>query len=229
MPACVDPPILPTFLYRYRPLRNDREFRREMKAIKDRLLWCSDYRHLNDPMEGFYQPSSRVENHAAYRNIASSIVHSKHSIGICCFSDTFDSELMWTHYASHYTGICVGYRTRDLIEGLPDNVHLVRVAYDSDPPFINKNDALDAHAAAIKILSHKKANWIYEREWRLLASLGGVPIASDACVKHIRLGSRINADHRQRILKTFKKFPVKISEMAVSDYEHDWNELQVGK
>ena len=226
MTAKVDPPVLPEMLYRYRHLRDDKDLYRELEAIKEQYVWCSDYRKLNDPMEGFYQPSSRIRKHVAYRTIANSIYDSKHNIGICCFSDTFENELMWTHYATNYRGICVGYRTRELIAGLPDNVHLVRVAYDGEPPIVGNAGAGDARSTARKVLSHKKANWIYEREWRLLGPLDRLNITSKACVRDIRLGSRITNPHRHAIVTQLQRLTLRIFEMTVIDYRHDWKNVK---
>jgi hypothetical protein len=128
---------------------------------------------------------------------------------------------MWTHYARNYTGICVGYRTTRLIDGLPKHVHLARVAYDSTPPKLGKAD-WNAYQAAIKILSHKKANWIYEREWRLLTHIGPLRIESARCIVELRLGSRILPQHRELLLDAFRDSGIKISTMTVNDYRHRW-------
>jgi hypothetical protein len=79
-------------------------------------------------MEGFYRPSQRVQNLDAYAQLAHDLFGQKQAIGACCFSDIHDNELMWTHYAGNYSGICVSYRARKLLEGLPDHAHLVRLS-----------------------------------------------------------------------------------------------------
>ena len=154
------------------------------------------------------------------------IFNAKQDIGICCFSDTYDSELMWTHYARNYTGICVGYRTKEVIEGLSESVHLVRVAYDTSPPKLGKSD-WNAYLTAIKILSHKKANWIYEREWRLLADIGPLRIESARCIVEIRLGSRILSQHRELMLDALRDAGISVSTMTVNDYRHKWTNEKV--
>ncbi len=70
-------------------------------------------------------------------------------LGICCFSDTYDNELTWSH-ASKYSGICVGYRTKELIEGLPTTCISFACIYGA-PPSMGKRDA-DFHETAIIIL-----------------------------------------------------------------------------
>ncbi len=223
--AQLDRPILPPFLYRYRPLANAGVLDREIRTIKEPYLWLARYRDLNDPMEGFYEPGSRLQKETTFTQVARKLVRAKREIGICSFSDTLGNELMWAHYGC-YAGICIGYRPAFLIEGLPSDAHLVRLAYGNDPPSINNAETADAQSAAIKILSHKKSNWMYEREWRVLGSPGQLPITSKGCVRVVYLGSRIDPRHKEKILKELEDVHVNIFEMRVSKYSHQWTQIK---
>jgi hypothetical protein len=170
MPAILDLPILPPYLHRYRKI-NDETIDQELAAIKQKYLWFSTYKEMNDPMEGFFEPTGRFQKETNYKRAVRDIYDEKIRIGICCFSDTHDNELMWSHYTDNYSGICVGYAPANLIEGLPNDTRLVRVAYGTKPPDITGSDASDPRKAAIKVLSHKKASWLYEREWRVLGPI----------------------------------------------------------
>jgi hypothetical protein len=55
MPAILDQPILPPYLYRYRKI-NDETIAREIKSITETSLWFSTYKEMNDPMEVFLSP-----------------------------------------------------------------------------------------------------------------------------------------------------------------------------
>jgi hypothetical protein len=223
--AKVERPILPPRLYRYRGLAKPGAIDQEIAAIKNCYLWCSDFKSMNDPMEGFYEPTSLLQKKSDFRRLAKSVLMEKKSIGICCFSDTKENELMWTHYASNYSGICIAYRPNYLAEGLPDHVHLVRLSYGDKPPMVNTKEALDIHSASVKILSQKKFNWAYEREWRVLGPLGSVEITKTNCITHLYFGSRITAAHKKRIMHEFQNSKLKIYEMKVSDYSHTWKRL----
>jgi hypothetical protein len=121
MPATVERPILPHRLYRYRNL-NPREvdatseevFRRELEAIEHPYLWCSTFDRLNDPMEGFYRPSTRLRTDPDYARRVEQVFDRKMNVGIASFSDNRNNELMWAHYAGNYSGICIAYRTVQL-------------------------------------------------------------------------------------------------------------------
>src|SRR4051812_30264628 len=110
------------------------------------------------------------------------------------------TRLMWTHYADNYAGICIGYRPDELVKGLPPEFHLVRLAYGSHPPPLDGADVHNPRAAAMRILSHKKSSWNYEREWRLLGTVGEVKIAAKATVRELYLGSLISEEHKEKIL-----------------------------
>ncbi|MDA9391633.1 hypothetical protein WN73_13505 [Bradyrhizobium sp. CCBAU 45394] len=77
-------------------------------------------------MEGFFQPD--VPKFIDTAGWTKGVLRSKPKIGICCFSDTNDNELMWEHHTANYSGICVAYLAERLIAGTLDDVHLVQLA-----------------------------------------------------------------------------------------------------
>ena len=226
MPAILDLPILPPYLYRYRKI-SEETIDQELSAIKEKYLWFSTYKEMNDPMEGFFEPAKRFLNDSNYSKAARDIYYEKIHIGICCFSDTHDNELMWSHYTGNYSGICAGYAPENLIEGLPNNAHLVRVAYGTKPPHLTATDGANPNKAAIKVLSHKKASWLYEREWRVLGPIHRANIRSKACLREVRLGMNMKPEHKSKLLAALKGEAVRVDEMKrVSDYSHKWFKVQ---
>src|SRR6266478_4940011 len=114
----------------------------------------------NDPMEGLYRSSTRVLESPGYNQVVHNILDSTSHIGICCLSEPQESELMWVHYAGNYGGICVEYGAEQLVDGLPEDVHLLRLAYRDLPPRIGIQEVGDVDATARKILSQKKIRGI---------------------------------------------------------------------
>ena len=226
MPAILDQPILPPYLYRYRKINID-TIAQEIAAITEKYLWFSTYKEMNDPMEGFFEPTGRFQKDSNYTRAARNIYDEKINVGICCFSDTHDNELMWSHYTGNYSGICIGYAPQNLIDGLPSTAHLVRVAYGTKPPDINADDGAHPNKAAIKVLSHKKASWLYEREWRVLGPIHRVEVKSKACLREVRLGMNMKPEHKNKLLADLRGHAVRIDEMErVSDYSHKWIKVQ---
>jgi hypothetical protein len=145
MAAVIDPPSLPLYLYRYRGLA---KFKRELAAVTTPYIYCGKFDKLNDPMEGFYRPSTTLKNKTDYDRVADLIYANKLNIGIASMSDTYENELMWTHYAGNYSGICIEFYSDRLKRALPKNSHLVRMGYADQLPRISGNDARDHTAAA---------------------------------------------------------------------------------
>jgi hypothetical protein len=136
MSVTVERPYLPPRLYRYRNLGNKGSLtNREIDPIISGYIWCSTYDAMNDPMEGYFTPREfRTGGPEDYQDILDEIRYNATELGLACFSETYESELMWAHYAGNYSGICIGYSTKDLIAGLQGNVYLARISYVDEPP-----------------------------------------------------------------------------------------------
>ena len=125
MPGQLDRPVLPRYLYRYRKI-NDSVINQEVRTIRETYLWCSTYKAMNDPMEGFFEPTRQFLKDNNYNRASRDILNQKIQIGICCFSDTCDNELMWritpkTTQASASVMLrkscCPAYRTTLILHG----------------------------------------------------------------------------------------------------------------
>jgi hypothetical protein len=219
--AVIDVPALPSRLYRYRSItRSDKALKEELEAITEGYIYCSDFTRLNDPMEGSYDPSTRLSGSADYRRIVKAINDRQVDVGIASFSEVKHSELMWTHYTGNHTGICISYYAKGLFDTLPNGVHLVRVGYSDSPPLISAVEAKSLAAATRKIFSQKKVGWQYEREWRILAKKGKVRLKENDSIRSVYLGTRIDPSHRFRIVRTLLPLNIPIYAMEVRQYEH---------
>jgi hypothetical protein len=132
---------------------------------------------------------------------------------------------MWTHYAGNYTGICLSYSTIDLVRGLPKSVHLVRLAYVDEPPTVYPSHAKNSDCAAVRILSQKKYNWAYEREWRVLGPVGVVGFGNVQIVKDIYFGSRVDLHQRENILAKIEGTKIRAFMMNVDGYKHTFRPI----
>jgi hypothetical protein len=95
--------------------------------------------------------------------------------GVCCFSTTYSSPLLWSHYGDQHRGVCVGYgidrtpkpQLQKVIYGGNRNVKtstLARAFICYDP---KARDDIDRD-----VLLRKARGWSYEREWRLIGARG---------------------------------------------------------
>ncbi|MBY0296333.1 MAG: DUF2971 domain-containing protein [Methylobacterium sp.] len=225
MPAQVDLPTVPYYLYRYRGLgeigsKLSGTFTRELSALAEPYVWCSNFEKMNDPMEGFFRPSTRFRNTPEFKEKFKTIYAAKQKIGIVSFSDDKSNDLMWAHYAGNYSGICIRYRAEELLASLPDGVRLARLGYSDRLPRLTQENEESIRT----ILSQKKSCWAYEREWRILGPVGQLKIGSNA-ISRIYLGSRIEKDKKEELIKLARQKDIKMSEMSVSDYKHGWKDV----
>jgi hypothetical protein len=86
------------------------------------------------------------------------------SYGICCFSETNDNLLMWSHYASSGKGFCLEF---DSSREPFDKVR--RVKYTNNPSKLNfrKLFSVDKLYLLDALFCAKSTHWKYEKEWRI--------------------------------------------------------------
>lgn len=138
----------------------------------------------------------------------------KRNLSICCFSETRDSVLMWSHYADQHHGCCLEFEVCHLF--LPDGVGPFLPVLYTDEPF-DVTAYYSAIAAgggnnwsAIFASCRKTKDWSYEKEWRLVFPVAytgetakfGIPLRS------ITIGLRTSPDHRRRLTEIAQKLNI---------------------
>ncbi|HLJ25517.1 MAG TPA: DUF2971 domain-containing protein [Candidatus Angelobacter sp.] len=212
--AHIETYVQPRRLYRYRSLAN---LQREMDAIQKSYLFCSTYRKLNDPMEGLFTSSRLFRKSEKYRTVRNAIRDNKAHIGVCSFSEVYDHELMWAHYANQFTGICISYSFSRLLRNLADEITFVRMYYNETVPTVHRTSK-DTDELARMVLSYKNYRWLYEREWRMFADQGKVHYKDVECVTRVYLGSRISDVDKTQVTKALNRLRIPTSEMTIDKY-----------
>ncbi|MDD3106449.1 MAG: DUF2971 domain-containing protein [Bacilli bacterium] len=102
--------------------------------------------------------------------------------GIASFTTSYNDALMWSHYASSHTGICIEYDFKDYIDRIEDSQTLLlpvkysdkRVTIDQtlldkiDLKNIEEQGRKDLLKLFFEGLYTKNTVWKYEDEWRLI-------------------------------------------------------------
>lgn len=152
--------------------------------------------------------------------------HLDHDLNrICCFSETNESILMWSHYADKHTGICIEYTTID--EGIFSAIPLDDSLQQINDPVLNKyftlsrvdyqvkmpnayNRLQDDNKYFIQFLKTKHTDWSYEREIRIIAVnslLKNNPVKiSRSCITGIIFGLNIDNTIRQKYIDIAQKY-----------------------
>ena len=131
----------PKYLYQYK-----QGSERNYENLLNQKVWLSFPLYLNDPFEYEY---------GAYSN----------GVLISCFTEKYDSLLMWSHYANGHSGFCIKYKFDDIWNCF--NSSLFPVIYGSERFKPVLKDSGNA-GEIISTFSHKASEWKYEKEWRVI-------------------------------------------------------------
>ncbi len=134
------------------------------ESIENKYLYFPKPADFNDPFDcsteliSFINENSKKKKR--HKKKEKNFAEKLKNIGICCFSRTKDSILMWSHYASKHQGFCVEYKTNEDVDG----VNPLDINYVSK---FKKAQYFDKADRAIFHLIYTKSNdWEYEYELR---------------------------------------------------------------
>jgi len=214
----------PRRLYRYRSLTKGdgtSSVERELDAIINSYIFCPTFNEMNDPMEGLLSPSKLFKNDLGVFQVKSKqVTNAMGALGIASFSETFDHEPMWAHYAGQFNGICVAYDFKKLLSSL-DSGSFVRMNYSEQAPTFETTSFRPDQMARVA-LSTKNHRWMTEREWRLFSpSRGRVTYREASAVGTIYVGSRVSPRTRNQILEILRhsRPGLPIFKMSIDSYQ----------
>ena len=125
-------------------------------------LYCADWTKLNDPVEGMFVYSYASDGGNDYKKEVGQIIEEKKRLKVCSLSRTFDCHLLWSHYASGFSGLAIEVE-------LPDDHPEVKVVdYRGVFAFVSMEEHCSASEIADRILASKYSEWSYEQEVRIL-------------------------------------------------------------
>ncbi len=148
-------------------------------------------------MEVFKYDKTQIQNDIEDNYIE----HLRKGFCISCFSEKYDSILMWSHYADKHKGICVKFDWRVHSEYFKG----YKVKYSSKLPELtyNGNGKMDVANVVLTKLNH----WKYEKEIRSIVRLEeGIQSAAfnPKSLKGIIFGERISEIDKKTIKNIIK-------------------------
>ena len=154
-----------------------------LDIIFERRLYCATWRGLNDIVEGTPVISCPRERAKDFETHLRAVQKQMEGLRVCSLSQTFDSHLLWAHYASAWDGLAVEIEIPDLA---PD---VYEVKYGGFMCPVNP-DIHSIEEDARRVLSTKHFEWKYEREIRIITRSQWFELVSP--VRRVIVGSRMN-------------------------------------
>jgi len=133
--------------------------------------------------------------------------------GVCCFSETKSSIIMWAHYADSHTGLCAGF---DFNERLQNNnlqfgnelLYCDKVRYDKikrEVPYRLQENTKEIYYVPWEIIYNKSKEWDYEEEIRIISQKMGLHEFPKETLKEIYFCNRVSEEKICKIKRIFSK------------------------
>jgi hypothetical protein len=128
--------------------------------------------HATNP--DYEVPESEVEGALLVGEIQREL-HRHYERGVCCFSTTYSSPLLWSHYGEQHRGLCIGYgldrrpkpNMHSVVYGGSRSIRTSVLIHAFVHDDIAAKKKLDSD-----VLLRKARGWSYEKEYRLLGVQG---------------------------------------------------------
>lgn len=220
---------LPSKLYRYRPLNDERLLERELTALRDSYLFAPPFSKMNDPMEAFYEtggpsdwiidkmlaPAGRKMSH-----IYSMLSEKINGFGLVSFASTHSDLPMWAYYASNFSGMCLEFDVAELATGDFQNEPLQQVVYARHAlPPLTFADIRQIEKEMIARIARKRPEWSHEKEWRYLTGEVGPKYYLDDALRRVYLGPWIKPEYAEQVGALLARRPVEVLRGEIKGFE----------
>lgn len=178
-------------LYKYREYEKD-AFE---KTIANESIRLSDFNFFNDPADPPFKLAKDT-----FRDMED--ITGK--IKIASLSETYDSILMWSHYADSHKGLCIAY---DIDNFSHKNCTIKKVIYSHELKLNTDNSFFDLYNEKhneyyfLSLFYIKHKDWRYEKEYRI--------ISYNTATEYIKLKIKaiyIGTDATDETIDNIKKF-----------------------
>ena len=142
----------------------------------------------------------------------------REDVFVFCFSEIWNSLLMWAHYANNYNGYCIEYDMGQVRDYLTHNLY--PVLYEKDYIDIT-NNLININRNTGLICNLTKAEeWSYEKEWRIV-EYRDHPFFFRKALKAIYLGMNCVKEDRDGVIKWAKTNNKKVYMIKISKLKYE--------
>lgn len=241
-------------LYQYTKVKHSEDL------INNNLMFMRNLDQLNDPLEGdlkceFDNMIKITLDEEIFKDVSEEekeIIKSeykkmeikkykigwdkvKETVSIACFSEKYDINPMWAHYADNHKGICVEYNFWEdkLLRDICFPVYYVDKAYNNYICLKILKEFKAKNRLISQLFLKKGKYWNYEKEWRIVIPNN---FKSDKLnfrwknrkryleflkPKSVYLGYNINNDDKKYMKSLCRDYDIKIYQMIKDDYGYN--------
>ena len=134
-----------------------------LEAIKSRRVKLSLFNEMNDPFELLGMELKTKRDRAEFYQVKKEM---NETIGVICFSRSWNNPVLWSHYGDRHKGLCLGF---DLLDEWT-----YEVGYQGErlsQKLENELSKNNHKTLGRKLLTTKYDHWRYEDEVRMILNL----------------------------------------------------------
>lgn len=212
----------------------------EKSCSNNFIEYFSKYKPIRKGSKEWKDIKSKI--HSSSKEIIKTFDELKETTGVTCLSESYNSLLMWSHYASNHSGICVKYKLGDIVDELKFSP--VPVIYSQERASIDKIDLGNnsyfeqlACKSIVESVTSKSLEWQYEKEWRIVRDEGACGDRWDSAKKGalldmirptaIYLGCMATQTTETKIKEYCKSQKINLYKMEKDPNEYKLNEKEV--
>ena len=241
-------------LYQYTKVKHSEDL------INNNLMFMRNLDQLNDPLEGdlkceFDNMIKITLDEEIFKDVSEEekqIIKSeykkmeikkykigwnkvKETVSIACFSEKYDINPMWAHYADNHKGVCIEYNFWEdkLLRDICFPVYYVDKAYNNYICLKILKEFKAKNRLISQLFLKKGKYWNYEKEWRIVIPNN---FKSDKLnfrwknrkryleflkPKSVYLGYNINNDDKKYMKSLCRDYDIKIYQMIKDDYGYN--------
>ncbi|MBI5914756.1 MAG: DUF2971 domain-containing protein [Bacteroidetes bacterium] len=170
-----------------------------IKTLEESYLWLSKPSDFNDPFDcdsNFISFNKNTDKKLSFEITLETV---SKAWGVCCFTQEYDSILMWSHYANKHKGVCLGFDPRTSTE----TFLLLKVDYVKD---FESSEYFDSKFKAIPHMMITKAGcWEYEQEMRIFKDFNGELQFPKNALKEVIFGCKATEKDIKRVIEVIKE------------------------
>ena len=241
-------------LYQYTKVKHSEDL------INNNLMFMRNLDQLNDPLEGdlkceFDNMIKITLDEEIFKDVSEEekeIIKSEYkkmeikkykigwdkvkgTVSIACFSEKYDINPMWAHYADNHKGVCIEYNFWEdkLLRDICFPVYYVDKAYNNYICLKILKEFKAKNRLISQLFLKKGKYWNYEKEWRIVIPNN---FKSDKLnfrwknrkryleflkPKSVYLGYNINNDDKKYMKSLCRDYDIKIYQMIKDDYGYN--------